>query len=159
MLILDCGNPDFRVACETLSDWPGRRCLLLRKGTGLPISARDDDLIFDFTSEMPCALVALRGLLAKLERRAARPREALVFLGPQATPDICARLATDIPPSPWEIDWTLEAETGDLATLVLGEEVVRHPLFYTYFRNISPTLPAIHTGPSLGLMTTHLVAQ
>jgi hypothetical protein len=159
MLILDCGNPDFTASSEAVSDWPGRRCLLLRKGVSLPAAARADDLIFEFISEVPCALVALRGLLITLERRAARPREALVFLGTQAAPDFCVRLAADIPPPPWEIAWTLEEETGELATLVLGEEVVRHPLFCTYFRNIAPALPTVHTGPSLDLMTTHLVAQ
>jgi hypothetical protein len=159
MLILDCGNPDFTASCETISDWPGRRCLLLRKGVSLPDAAREDDLIFEFISEVPCILLALRDLLITLERRAARPNEALVFLGAQATPDFCARLAVDIPPPPWEIDWTLATETGELATLVLGEEVVRHSLFYTYFRNISPALSAVDTGPSLDLMTAHLVAQ
>ena len=159
MLILDCGNPDFTASCEALSNWPGRRCLLLRKGVSLPAAAREDDLIFEFIDEVPGALVALRGLLITLERRAARPKEELVFLGSRAKPDFCMRLAADYPPPPWEIAWTLEEGTGDLATLILGEEVVRHPLFYTYFRNMDPTLPSVQTGPALDLMTIHLVAQ
>jgi len=159
MLVLDCANPDFTASGEAMSDWPGHRCLLLRKGTPLPDAAREDDLIFEFISEVPCSLLALRDILITLERRAARPTDALAFLGAQAAPDFCAGLAADIPPPPWKIDWTLEAETGELATLVLGEEVVRHPLFYTYFRNISPVLASVDIGPSLDLMTEHLVAQ
>ena len=126
MLILDCGNPDFTASCEALSNWPGRRCLLLRKGVSLPAAAREDDLIFEFIDEVPGALVALRGLLITLERRAARPKEELVFLGSRAKPDFCMRLAADYPPPPWEIAWTLEEGTGDLATLILGAVSYTH---------------------------------
>lgn len=157
MLIVDCENPDFGAACDILSDWSGPRCLLRRKGVALPASADDDALVFEFISEPSSVLVALRSLFLRLERHVARPGHALIFLGLQATPDICARLAADNPPPPWKIAWTLAAETGELETLVLGEEVVRNPLFYTYFRNMDPALTAIYTGPSLELMTTHLV--
>lgn len=126
---------------KVLRDWPGQKVFLqeLDASVELDEGLFDDPFIIKFISKPNSRVAMLRDVFRTLKYYRQNIETPLFFLfgnnAPKRIKSICTKVKKDA------LHVSSQIKDGKLVLLGLGERIVQNDLFYTYFENLSPSLP------------------
>jgi len=127
-------------ATWTAPKWPGP-CVRVffpeHNATPADIDAfRKRDIVFEFTRSEP-GIIVLQGVLDRLDHFQQFAADDVLFSKAALSSTSLAAMVDRVERDPWLIEGQYDPLDGSLSALVLGRNVTGHPLFVTFFRNLS----------------------